>query len=355
MSFEHRSVMLTAFIALALSAGRPLGAEVVELKFSEPPTSETEEARTLASVVAVRGTDVRYSTGGLYLLTHYGDRRELFEQENRELLENPWIDQPWRFCSVFSSGAGDSVLVGRNWDNQNVGSIIVSLYRPAGGYASISFCRAIDLGFGENLRLEEMASSPFGERLLLAPFYPMDGINERGLVVAVAGLRQAEIDSSDETKPRVFISYLIRTILDGAGSVDEAVRLAGGYVPFDLQEGVLNGHIFVADASGRSVVLEYVDDDWRMTPAAGSWQVMTTKPIFEVPDADLRESCWRYRTISETLERTGGASDWKAGMDILRSVQQNGTTWSAMYSPASGELHFCVYQEWDTVYHLKAF
>ncbi|MDD3642279.1 MAG: linear amide C-N hydrolase, partial [Candidatus Krumholzibacteria bacterium] len=344
-----------AAAALAVSAGGPARAEIVELRFSEPPAAGSDIERTLASVVEARGIDVRYSTGGLYLITHYGDRTELFEAENRKLIEEPWIGQPWRFCSVYSYAAGDSVIVGRNWDNQNVGSIIVSLYRPEGGYASVSFCRAIDLGFGENIALGEIAGSPFGERLLLAPFYCMDGINERGLVVAVAGLRQAEVRGSGDAKPRLFISYLIRTILDRAGTVDEALRLAEGYVPFDLQEGVLNGHFFIGDASGRSAVLEYADGGWRVTPAERSWQVMTTRPVFEVTEDDLRESCWRYRTISEALERTGGAADWRVGMDMLRSARQNGTTWSVVYSPASPDMHFCVYQEWDTVYHLKAF
>ena len=349
-----RKIFLAAAVAVAVSGAEPLAGEVVDLEFSRPAAG-SDEGRTLSSVVAVRGVNVRYSTGGVYLLTHYGDRSGLFEEENRTLLEEPWIGQPWRFCSVFSSSAGDSVIIGRNWDNQNVGSIIVSFYHPAGGYASVSFCRAIDLGFGENLALDEIAQSPFGKRLLLAPFYSMDGINERGLVVALAGLRQTVVRSPGRTKPLMFISYLIRTILDRAGSVDEAVRLAGENIPFDLEEGVLNGHLFIGDDAGRSVILEYGDDGWRATPGTGAWQVMTTKPVSDVPEADLRASCWRYRTISEALERGGGTAGWRTGMEILQSVQQNGTTWSAVYSPGSGELRFCVYQEWDTVYRVKAF
>jgi hypothetical protein len=350
-----RNIVIIVAVALAASCGPAGASKVVELKFAEPPAAESDTARTLASVVTVRGIDARYSTGGVYLITQYGDRADLFETENKRLLEEPWIDQPWRFCSVFSSTVGDSVIVGRNWDNQNVGSIVISLYRPSGWHASISFCRAIDLGFGENLALDEMAKSPYGERLLLAPFYSMDGINDRGLVVAVAGLPQREVRSIDDAQLRVFISYMVRKILDRAANVKEAVLLADVYVPFDLKEGVMNGHILIADAAGRSAILEYVDDSWRAILPANSWQVMTTKPIFDVPDADLRESCRRYKTISEALEGAGWTTDWKAGMKVLRSVQQNGTTWSVVYSPTSLDLHFCVYQEWDTVYHLKAF
>jgi hypothetical protein len=74
-----------------------------------------------------------------------------------------------------------------------------------------------------------------------------------------------------------------------------------------------------------------------------------------VPDAKLREQCWRYRSMSETLEKTKGTVDWKTGMKILQDVTQKGTTWSIVYSLKSRELHFSVYQNWESVYHLKTF
>ena len=42
-------------------------------------------------------------------------------------------------------------------------------------------------------------------------------------------------------------------------------------------------------------------------------------------------------------------------MNILQDVAQKGTTWSAIYSPTTGDLYFSVYQKWDTIYHLKGF
>ena len=90
-----------------------------------------------------------------------------------------------------------------------------------------------------------------------------------------------------------------------------------------------------------------------LTYPDNSWQVLTTRPIHNVSDADLRDKCWRYRSISETFDSTNGAGDWKAGMRILRDVEQKGTTWSIVYSLPTRELHFSVYQKWDTVYHLR--
>ena len=40
-------------------------------------------------------------------------------------------------------------------------------------------------------------------------------------------------------------------------------------------------------------------------------------------------------------------------MTILRNAAQQGTTWSVVYSPTQKDLHFSVYQKWDTIYHSR--
>jgi len=134
---------------------------MIELKFAQPPASGSDASRTLQSLVKARDIGEQYATGGLYLITHYGDREELFQKENQKAIDNPMINETWRFCSVFSTTTDNSVIMGRNWDNQNVGSIIVNLYRPAKGYSSISFSRAIDLGFPLNFPTKELYFSVF--------------------------------------------------------------------------------------------------------------------------------------------------------------------------------------------------
>jgi hypothetical protein len=333
---------------------RSAKSEIVDLKFGQLPVSDTDISRTLHSLVKVRGIDTEYSTGGLYLLTHFGDREDIFQKENQKCIDYPFINDTWRYCSVFSTATENSVIMGRNWDNQNVGSIIISLYHPPKGYSSISFSRAIDLGFGENLELEQIGSSTFGNKLLLAPFYATDGINEHGVTVAIAGVRQTTHKSQSDNE-LVFITFFVRKILDQTKNIKEAVNLVEKLIPFDLDRNSLNAHFYIADSSGRSVILEYDQDQWRKVYPEKSWQVLTNKPIFNVPDAKLKDQCWRYRSISETLEKTKGNVDWKAGMKILQDVKQNGTTWSVIYSPTTKELYFSVYQKWNMIYHLKTF
>jgi hypothetical protein len=349
-SDRNNAICLSVIILLVISV--PLLAEeiIIDLEFVRPAASDSDTARTLQSLVKVQGTG-QFCEDGLYLMTHFGDREEIFLRENQEMIDNPLIDQTWRHCSVFSRANDNSAIMGRNWDNQNVGSIIVSLYHPPGGYSSISFCRSIDLGFGHK-DLEGITSSIFGDKLLLAPFYAMDGINEHGLAVAVAGVKQTTHTLKPD-KQLVFVPFLVRKILDRAKNVEEAVSLVERYTPFDIDRNSLSTHFIIVDSSGRSVILEYDQDQWRRVYGDGSWQALTNKPVYDVPDADLREKCWRYRSIAETLENAEGAVDWRAGMKILQDVTQKGTTWSVIYSLTTRELYFSVYQNGETIYHLK--
>lgn len=346
---DYSAIFLITILSLSISTLVSAESEIIDLEFSRPSVSESDSSRTLQSLIKVQGTG-QFLEDGLYLMTHFGDREEIFERENRHAIDNPLLDQTWRHCSIFSRAAGNSVIMGRNWDNQNVGSIIVNLYHPPDGYSSISFCRSIDMGFGHK-DLEQHKSGIFGSKLLSAPFHATDGINEHGLAVSVAGVRPIT-HKPKPGKKQVFITFLVRKILDKAKTVEEAADLVEGYIPFDLDENTICSHFFVVDSSGRSVVLEYVEDRWRRIYGDGTWQVLTNELIYDVSDADLRERCWRYRSISESVEIAGADMDWKAGMKILRDVTQKGTTWSVVYSPTAKDLYFSIYQGWDRIYHL---
>jgi penicillin V acylase-like amidase (Ntn superfamily) len=180
----------------------------------------------------------------------------------------------------------------------------------------------------------------------------MDGINEHGLTVAVSA-NNFTSHKTKSGKELVCITFLMRKILDQTKTIEEAANLVEKFIPFDLDQNSLSSHLIVADSSGRSVILEYDQDQWRKIYSDKSWQVLTTKPIYNVPDENLRENCWRYRSISQTLEKTNGEVDWKAAMRILQDVEQKGTTWSIVYSPTVKDIYFSIYQKWNVIYHLN--
>jgi hypothetical protein len=82
--------------------------------------------------------------------------------------------------------------------------------------------------------------------------------------------------------------------------------------------------------------------------------VLTNKPVYGVPDAKLREQCWRFEGLAEALEGTKGNMDWRAGLKMLRDASQKGTTWSVDYALPNRQLYFSVYQNWETIDHHHA-
>lgn len=340
--------ILFLFVVLTIAAEE----KVIDIQFSKPGDSGSDIQRTMQSIVKVQGTG-GLCQDGLYLISHYGNREELFEKENQNLIDHPYINDTWKFCSVFSVNTGKDILFGRNWDNQNVGHIIVSYYKPAKGYASVSFTRAIDMGYPLNMDLAEIGGSPFEGKLMLAPFFTHDGINEHGLAVSVAGINPEKIKPV-EGKKMIFSSYFLRKILDNTKTVDEAAKFVDDYIPFLLDKDLLAGHFMVADASGKSMILEYADGEWKkIFNTDKQYQVLTNKVVHDVPVKTLKENCWRYAGILKALKGKTNLLDWKAGLKILQDVHQDGTTWSVIYSLKNGELYFSVYQNWATIYHLK--
>ena len=96
-----RNHFRAAVVLLMISGSIAAQEKVIELDFAEPPVSTSDMSRTLQSLVEVQGTGGSCQNG-LYLLTHFGDREELFQEENQKLIENPLAKQTWRYCSVFS-------------------------------------------------------------------------------------------------------------------------------------------------------------------------------------------------------------------------------------------------------------
>ena len=94
MRFLH---ILSAILVIAISASAQV--EVIELTF-DLPAMDSETDQLYKNVVRIQGTGGSCQSG-LFLMTHYGDREDLFQRENRSMIENPLIDRTWRYLYVF--------------------------------------------------------------------------------------------------------------------------------------------------------------------------------------------------------------------------------------------------------------
>lgn len=165
------------------------------------------------------------------------------------------IELPDLACSTFNAttSEGDAIF-GRNFDLSYSPSMLVRT-DPADGYASISMVNLGFLGYGE----DKLPDSPTSSiTALAAPYAPLDGVNEAGLAV---GVLLIDTDPTNQQTDRVDITTTtaIRLMLDKCAMVDEALDLLEQY---DMHSSANSCYHFqIADASGDTVVVEYVDNE----------------------------------------------------------------------------------------------
>ncbi|MDE7095216.1 MAG: linear amide C-N hydrolase, partial [Anaeroplasmataceae bacterium] len=249
-------------------------------------------------------------------------------------------------CSAFTAELenGDRVF-GRNYDFARTNTCIVKT-NPSHGYKSVS---TIDLQFLGLETDKDVKGLMNRITALAAPFVPLDGVNEKGVACGIFMSYQGDdkaIATDQKTdKPDITSTTMLRLILDYAADVEEAVALVEKY---DLHDSAQTSyHYMVADASGRSAILEWVngtdktdndgsnrklvvtyndqDSHIGQREADANYQWITNfiiQPDYYESDDD-KPGFDRYNIIYNGLNPTNGKlKDEQAAMDILESVGQ---------------------------------
>ena len=86
---------------------------------------------------------------------------------------------------------------------------------------------------------------------IASPFLPFDGMNEKGVAIALLAVPEAE-PPYDSNKITLNTTTAIRLVLDYAATVEEAVELLRNYNIYF--SGDVECHYLIADASGQSVI-----------------------------------------------------------------------------------------------------
>ena len=227
-------------------------------------------------------------------------------------------------------------LGGRNFDLTYSPALVVET-APDNGYRSISTVNLAFLGFGE-----DKLPDTWKQKLitLAAPYAPLDGINEKGLAVAV--LRIADVPTDQDTgKTDITTTTAIRLMLDKAATVDEAVSLLEQY---DMHSSAGSCYHFqLADAAGNSAVVEYIDNEFVVLKADEGYQ-MATNFLLSDKKFNFGTGQDRYGILESSLNRgCGVVKDEQAGMDLLQAASKdwhvsetsgrlNATQWSIVFN-----------------------
>lgn len=265
----------------------------------------------------------------LYQMTYTGDYgfKEYLQRGQAQAPADTGGAPDWACTGFAALNPGGGPVFGRNfdWDDD---PILVLFTDSPDGYATISVVDIRYLGFTNDTEITPQNR----DQLNPAPYLPFDGMNERGLVVSMMA-----VDASltpDPAKKTIGSLAAVRLMLDYAATVDEAVSLIGQY-NIDFSGGP-ELHYMVADAQGRSAVIEFVDGKMNVLHSDRPYQVSTNFLLSGKDPEEARSYCDRYRTAFDRLESTGGQISPADAMDLLRQVAQPSTLWSMTYDMHSG-------------------
>ena len=155
-------------------------------------------------------------------------------------------------------------------------------------------------------------------------------------------------------KPNLTTTAAIRLLLDRASSVDEAVALMGQY---DMNSELKSAHhLSVADANGKSVVVEYVDGGMLVTET----KVVTNYYIGDCAKRGVGSEQSHLRF--DTLDAFDGVADAETVRNLLETVAQKNypqtdgsyekTMWSIVYDPAVRQAQFYFAENYTHYYWL---
>lgn len=252
-------------------------------------------------------------------------------------------------CSSFTATTqeGDAIFA-RNYDFSKTNAMLVFTQANEGRHASIS---TVDLQF-LGVDVDQNMTSMMDKILCLAaPYAPLDGVNDAGVSCGIymtyQGGEETVATSQDTDKPDFTSTTLLRLILDYADNVEEAVEIASSY---DLHDSAVTSyHYMVADASGKSAILEwttdgavdttdndgsqrtlkviYNDQDQNIgeREAASDYQIITNFVLqpgyYEGVPAENKKGADRYDRLYEELQAIDGVvADEQGAMDILETV-----------------------------------
>ena len=254
-------------------------------------------------------------------------------------------------CSTLTvkTQEGDAMMA-RNFDYP-YGTALIMHTIPDEGYESITTFSTDFFGFGERQRVGDgnrealatdrdartsgMDYKPEGFRnqymALAGLFMALDGLNEKGLAIAVLDAGDKVVTRQDTSKPDLTTTTAVQYLLKNASNIDEALAL--------LKASDMNSdpgsayHFSMADATGRSVAVEYVENQMVVTESPFVTNHYLCEEKFLV---GLHEGDHRHEKLIEQYNTSGGVMNAKQLTEAIASVTQlpekgaivGGTLWT---------------------------
>ncbi len=301
------------------------------------------ELRSLASLKAVDDYP-------MYRMTYYGDYgfdeflkvgaksdRDIEKFVTKRLLKGLPINinVTGAGCTAFvtKNDKGDTIFA-RNFDFTYAPSLQLWT-NPKNGYASISTVNLSFAGYSKDNLPTPIRMGSF--LTLAAPYLPFDGMNEKGVSIALLAVPEAYL-STDKSKITLNTTTAIRLVLDKAATVDEAVEILRKYNIYF--SGDIKCHYLIADSGGKSVIVEYWNGELQVVKSDKSYQIATNFIAYN--GLNIGEGYTefdRYNAVKKAIEEKHGNLTQEQTIDLLAQV--------GVYGPAGEDK-----LQWSVVYNL---
>lgn len=245
-------------------------------------------------------------------------------------------------CSSISVKQDNEYLFGRNFDWYATCKTIIVHTKPKNGYESYSTACIDFLGFGPDFLPESFLNKMIS---LAAIYVPLDGINEKGLVIADLMAGDNEVTNQTAKEKDLTTTTAIRLILDKAATVEEAIALLQEY---NMHSDIGSAHhLAISDINGNSVVVEYIDSQMYVTKTdVVTNHYLTQNPSKFIDDEQSKDRYNKLKNISSpfTQESIKNALENVSQKNYKDSNSQ--TKWSIVYSRTKEQNKFYFY--WDS-------
>ena len=253
-------------------------------------------------------------------------------------------------CSAFSASneKGERIFA-RNFDFDYAPALLLKT-NPTDGYAALSIVNLAFAGYGEGNLPDDGLINRF--LTLAGPYLPFDGVNEKGVAMALLAVPHAE-PPQEPGRVMLNTTTAIRLVLDRAESVSQALVLLEGYNLYF--SGDVECHFLIADAGGDSAIVEFLDGKMCVIRAAESFQVVTNFIVYQgLNVGDGGNEFTRFDTIQTELTNRQGIIGEEDALALLARAKIPGRTqWSAVYNLSTGEVMICMAEHYDTVYRMS--
>lgn len=264
-------------------------------------------------------------------------------------------------CSAFNMTTNDgNNLMGRNYDFKKNTSAMLVHCNPKDGYESIAFV-ALD-NVSANAPLSSISKKLAS---LTAPFICLDGMNEKGVSIAVLVV-DSEPVHQDTGKDNIFTTLAIRLILDKAATTEEAVEL---FKKYDMvASSGKDYHFYVNDASGDGRIIEWDCESPTRELVATKVDVVTNfytiyadKVLPNQRNDQYGHGKERYDAIKEVLEQQQGNYTYNTAWDALKKAAQepsekeltSNTQWSIIFDNTNLTAKIVLRRNWNDIKEYK--